>query len=117
MTDWPYPSFADRRWLGGERGADPVLAHLVRAVRALVADTGGGQAADPDALLHALGQVADLAERADWALLSLVGELRCAGATWATIGAALGVTKQAAQQRFAGYVAQALEQAGSAPRR
>jgi hypothetical protein len=111
---WPYPSYGDRRWLGGDRGDDPVLATVVRAVRALVAEAGGpaGPAGgEPAALLTALGRLADLGERVEWAMLSLVGESRCQGLTWQAIGEALGVTKQAAQQRFAPYVQQALDRA------
>lgn len=112
MTDpgvWPYPSYADRRWLGGDRGEDAALATVVRGLRELVRDgpTGG----DPPGLLHALGQLADLGERVEWAMLSLIGEARCQGVTWKAIGEALGVTKQAAQQRFAPYVQQALDRA------
>jgi len=110
---WPYPSYADRRWLGGERGADRALATVVRAVRSLVAETGGHVDADPQMLLHALTQLADIGERVEWAMLSVIGESRTKGVTWAAIGEALGVTKQAAQQRFAPYVKQALEQAES----
>lgn len=111
MADWPYPSYADRRWLGGDRGTDRALAAVVRALRGLVAETGGEVDGTPEALLHAMAQLADLGERAEWALLSLIGEARTAEVTWAAIGDALGVTKQAAQQRFAPYVKQALEQA------
>lgn len=109
---WPYPSYADRRWLGGERGADPALAAVVRGVRSAVTATGGGASADPVDLLAGLGQLAAIRERVDWAMLSVVGEARSQGTSWAVIGAALGVSKQAAQQRFAGYVREALEQAG-----
>ena len=112
MVAWPYPSYADRRWLGGDRGPDKALATVVRALRGLVAETGGAADPTPPALLHALGQLADLGERVEWAMLSVVGEARAAGVTWAAIGEALGVTKQAAQQRFAPYVKEALEQAG-----
>ena len=108
---WPYPSYADRNWLGGERGADRALAGVVRALRALVSETGGQAAAEPDALLAAMSRLAEFGERIDWALLSLVGEARTFGVSWQAIGNALGVTKQAAQQRFAPYVKEALEQA------
>lgn len=108
---WPYPSYADRIWLGGDRGSDRALATVVRAIRGLVAETGGKVGAEPEMLLHALGQLADLGERVEWAMLSVIGEARTKGVTWAAIGEALGVTKQAAQQRFAPYVKQALEQA------
>lgn len=112
MASWPYPSYADRRWLGGDRGGDKALATVVRAVRGLVAETAGSVEATPDGLLHALTQLADLGERVEWAMLSVIGEARTGGVTWAAIGDALGVTKQAAQQRFAPYVREALEQAG-----
>src|SRR4051794_22328333 len=109
---WPYPSYADRTWLGGERGADRALATVVRALRALVAESGGQPSGDPDSLLQALEQLAAIGERVSWAMLSLVGEARTQGVSWAGIGTALGVTKQAAQQRFGPYVAEALERAG-----
>lgn len=111
---WPYPSYADRRWLGGERGEDAPLAAVVAAVRALAREGGGPLGSDPPALLYALGHLADIAERIEWAMLSLIGEARCQGVTWKAIGEALGVTKQAAQQRFAPYVKQALERAPGA---
>ena len=112
-TAWPYPSYADRNWLGGERGADRALAGVVRTLRTLVAETGGRVSAEPGSLLAAMTQLAEIGERIDWALLSLVGEARAFGVSWQTIGAALGVTKQAAQQRFAPYVKEALDQAGA----
>ena len=111
---WPYPSYSDRSWLGGERGADRALAGVVRALRALVNETGGQPSADAESLLFAMSRLADFGERIDWALLSLVGEARTFGVSWQSIGNALGVTKQAAQQRFAPYVKEALEQAPGA---
>ena len=69
---WPYPSYADRRWLGGERGSDRALATVVRATRSLVAETGGQVDGDPQMLLHALAQLADLGERIEWAMLSVI---------------------------------------------
>lgn len=110
-AEWPYASYADPGWLGGERGTDRALAAVVRSVRGLVHESGDRQRADPEGLGAALGHLAALAERVDWALLSVVGEARAAGMSWQAIGAALGVSKQAAQQRFGRYVARAVEQA------
>ena len=110
---WPYPSYADPRWLGGERGADRHLAAVVRSVRGLSQEAGQPATADIDGVTDALGHLAALAERIDWALLSVVGEARSLGMSWSAVGAALGVSKQAAQQRFARYVAEAIEQAGN----
>jgi len=114
MPTWPYPSYADRRWLGGDSGADKALATVVRAIRGLVTQTGGSVDGSPESLLHALTQLADLGERVEWAMLSVIGEARTGGVTWAAIGDALGVTKQAAQQRFAPYVKEALQRASEA---
>jgi hypothetical protein len=109
---WPYPSYADRTWLGGDRGADRALATVVRALRGLVTETGGRASGEPADLLAALEQAAAIGERVSWAMLSLVGEARSQGVSWAGVGAALGVSKQAAQQRFGPYVAEALTRAG-----
>lgn len=111
QSAWPYPSYADRRWLGGDGGPDRSLAAVVRALRATVAATGRPVSEEPASLLDALSALADIAERVDWAMLSLVGEARSHNVPWVQIGDALGVSKQAAQQRFAPYVKQALDQA------
>ena len=108
---WPYPSYADRVWLGGERGSDRALAAVVKALRTLVAEAGGQPSGEPADLLAALAQLAAIGERVSWAMLSLVGEARSQGVSWSGVGAALGVTKQAAQQRFGPYVAEALTRA------
>jgi hypothetical protein len=113
MSDspWPYRSYADRAWLGGEGGEDRALAAVIRSVRATVTEAGATVSEDPDSLLTALANLAAIAERIDWAVLSLVGEARAHGVAWSAIGNSLGVSKQAAQQRFAPYIKQALEQA------
>jgi hypothetical protein len=113
MTDssWPYPSYVDRNWLGGERVPDRALGAVIRAVRATAAGNGTPATGEPESLLSGLSHLAAISERVEWAMLSLVGEARAHGVPWAAIGASLGVTKQAAQQRFAPYVKQALEQA------
>jgi hypothetical protein len=115
-SPWPYPSYSDRRWLGGERGRDRALAALVTAVRRTAAESGSAQSSEErETVLAGLGHLAAIAERVDWALLSLVGEARANGASWAAVGAALGVSRQAAQQRFAPWVAEAIRRRQSPP--
>jgi hypothetical protein len=111
VSPWPYPSYADRRWLGGDRGPDRSLAAVIKTLRATAAEAGDPVTDDPESILAALSHLAAMAERVDWAMLSLVGEARTKGVPWVQVGTALGVTKQAAQQRFAPYVKQALDQA------
>src|SRR4051812_29258255 len=103
---WPYPSFGDPGWLSGVD--DPALTLVANAVRDRVTATGRPVDDSPDSLLAALAVLPEIAERVDWAMLSLVGEARAAGLSWATIGRALGVSKQAVQRRFAPYVEKAL---------
>lgn len=114
-TPWPYPAFASRSWLGGASSGDPALVAAIRAVRGLLAEQGGQPGTGSAALLAGLRSAAELGERLDWAMLSLVGEARCQGASWSQVGAALGVSKQAAHARFADLVAQALARAKPGP--
>jgi hypothetical protein len=111
QLDGIYPSYADRRWLGGERGPDRALATVVKGVRTMATQAGEPVADRPESLLAAMVHLAEMAERIDWALLSLVAEARASGVSWSAVGTSLGVSKQAAQQRFAPYVKQALDQA------
>lgn len=108
-TEWPYAGLGDPSWLAGDPDDD-----ALRAARSAVLEALSGTGVDARSragLLAALGAVADLQERLDWALLALVGEGRAARLSWAELGSALGVSRQAAQQRFAAYVEQAHEQA------
>ena len=66
------------------------------AMRDLVRRQGGGELT----VGAALGATAALRDAADRKLFVLVGYAREAGASWASIGEALGVSTQAAHQRF-----------------
>jgi hypothetical protein len=57
-------------------------------------------AREPLTLGHALRSAAVLRAALDDELRSLVEQARGSGATWSDIGGALGVSTQAAQQRF-----------------
>lgn len=106
---WPFPSVTDPSWLTPPGGRDPYLDAARSAV--LTFTPASGDTADGTAVERALTAAREVADRLDWVLLSLVGEARGAGASWEDVGAALGVSKQAAHKRFAPYVAAALEQA------
>lgn len=103
--DWPYVPLTDPRWLAP--GDDIVLAAARDVVRGLLPPG----ASPTDQLLTGLTAAAQLRERLDWILLSLVGEGRAAGLSWSQVGTALGVRKQAAHQRYGPYVEAALAQA------
>jgi len=66
------------------------------AMRGLVLRSGEGELT----VGAALAATAALREAADRKLFELVGFAREAGASWASIGEALGVTTQAAHQRY-----------------
>ncbi len=103
---WPYPTFAEPAWLRGD-GNDPALNAVRTAVLATMSARGQRVSTSDEALINGMAALADLDERIDWALLALVGEGRSRGMSWATLGKALGISKQAVQQRFGRWVAQA----------
>ena len=79
--------------------SDPAAAADViveQAMRDLVLRSGNGELT----VGAALAATAALRDAADRKLYVLVGFAREAGASWASIGEALGVTTQAAHQRF-----------------
>ena len=76
--------------------ADTAGSIIDDAMRQLVQRTGDGE----PTVGAALGATAALRDAADRKLFQLVGFAREAGASWAAIGAALGVTTQAAHQRY-----------------
>jgi hypothetical protein len=102
---WPYASVTDPQWLAA--GDDAYLAAARDAVRRLLP----GGAARSEQLVAGLVAAQQLRDRLDWVLLSLVGEGRAAGMSWSQVGDALGVRRQAAQQRYGPYVTAALAQA------
>ena len=75
---------------------DHADAIVDEAMRDLVQRTGSGELT----VGAALEATAALRDAADRKLFVLVGFARDAGASWAAIGEALGVTTQAAHQRF-----------------
>ena len=83
--------------LGGAHGSATVPDSILDdAMRELVRRTDSGELT----VGAALAATAALREAADRKLFVLVGFAREAGASWASIGEALGVTTQAAHQRF-----------------
>jgi ATP-dependent Clp protease ATP-binding subunit ClpA len=77
-------------------GVPPLFEQLA----ARVVDTAGGE--DPGARLDAaIAVAADAGATADWLLDHFVAQARHADLSWTEIGARLGVSKQAARQRFA----------------
>jgi hypothetical protein len=83
----------------GHAGSNPdpaAVAIVDESMRELVRQTGDGQLT----VGAALAATAALRDAADLKLFELVGFARDAGASWSAIGDALGVTTQAAHQRY-----------------
>ena len=76
--------------------AGAAASTIDEAMRELVLTTGDGELT----VGAALSATAALRDAADRKLYYLVGFARNEGASWAAIGEALGVTTQAAHQRF-----------------
>jgi hypothetical protein len=74
---------------------DEYTAFLGRAIRALGRRVSGGD-------IDAVTDMAQLSGDLDNAIRQAVTGLRSRGYSWAEIGTRLGVTRQAAQQRFGG---------------
>jgi Clp amino terminal domain, pathogenicity island component len=74
---------------------EPALDHLRRAVEAR-----GPHASTLDALGAAVAVADEMRVAADELLDGYVGRCRAEGCSWAEIGEAFGISKQAAQQRF-----------------
>jgi hypothetical protein len=74
---------------------DEYTAFLRRALRALARRVCGGD-------IDAITDMAQLSGELDNAIRAAVNGLRDRGYSWAEIGLRLGVTRQAAQQRFGG---------------
>jgi len=65
-------------------------------------EIGAWQERPVDELLASLGRVQAVVAQVDAAVHDHVGTLRARGVSWTRIGAALGVSKQAAWERFSG---------------
>jgi hypothetical protein len=74
---------------------DEYIAFLARAIRALARRVSGGD-------IDAITDMAKLSGELDDAIRQAVTGLRNRGYSWTEIGTRLGVTRQAAQQRFGG---------------
>jgi hypothetical protein len=72
---------------------DEYAAFIRRILRAYSRRIGDGD-------VEALALMVDLAEETDAAIAEAVKGLRAYGYSWAEIGARLGITRQAAQQRW-----------------
>ena len=106
-SPWPYASVVDPSWMASTD--DPLLVAARDAVRSRLPRAARPVSAEH--LVDAISTAQQLRDRMDWILLALVGEGRAEGLSWAQLGAALGVRKQAAHQRFGPYVDAALAQA------
>ena len=111
---WPYARFGAADWLQGD-GSDPALLAVRDAVHAVLVARGQDPRTGTPSLTAALTALADLDERIDWALLALASEARATGMSWAALGSALGISKQAVHKRLGPWVEQALHATDEEP--
>jgi uncharacterized protein with PIN domain len=84
----------------GRDPKDEVAGHAASVVEAAMVELVRRRGGEELTVGVALGATAALRDAADRKLFELVGYAREAGASWAEIGAALGVSTQAAHQRY-----------------
>ena len=82
----------------GRRTTKKSIEHSLAAAASIIR----GQARRPGLDHPHLGAVAKLSEVIEATLAAMVTRLRAEGASWAVIGRELGMSRQAAQQRFGG---------------
>lgn len=89
--------------MGNQRGHE-LADHITRIVALLADELSSSNEATPESsrsdVTHALSTARSLQALADEALAHLVTDARERGITWQTIGDALGISRQAAFQRF-----------------
>lgn len=89
------------------------LRHEIAAASAVTVEAlEEGTPTEPIAALAAASHLSETAERA---LHAIVADAREAGMTWAGIGEALGISRQAAQKRFSAQVPRRVAAPASAP--
>jgi hypothetical protein len=79
-----------------------VLCNQILADENTVPRLPDWQTMSDDSILAGLPQIAAASAQAEFSLHERIAELRKRGMTWAQLGGALGVTRQAAWERFAG---------------
>jgi hypothetical protein len=78
-----------------------VLCNQILADENTVPRLPDWQTMSDDSILAGLPQIAAASAQAEFSLHERIAELRKRGMTWAQLGGALGVTRQAAWERFA----------------
>jgi hypothetical protein len=115
-TPWPRPGLKDREaWAEQvDTISAPVSAVGLRKGLLAALDAGAGRyvvETEQQLLWLAIYLLTDMVKAGDEQLSWLIAEARHKGLSWTDVGAALGISKQAAHKRFANQVASSLEDA------